>query len=147
MGPWRHRSGLWGVDWHPDRATKRIRRLVGTKQEAEAVLASFVVEHRAARYPILQAPTVTPTQPLTFAELAARFLAEHPGSRRSNHYPRVLARLLPHLGPLPIRSVDRATIDRLKRANPRRGPTGPPRARAVESICGGSRRGSGCFVV
>lgn len=75
------------------------------------MLASIVVEHRAGRYPVLQTPTVTPSQPLTFAELAARFLAEHPGSRRSNHYPKVLARLLPHLG---IRSIDRATIDRLK---------------------------------
>jgi len=92
MGLWRHRSGKWGVDWHPTRGTRRFRRLVGTKQEAEAVLASFVVEHRAARYPILQAPTVTATQPLTFAELTARFLADHPSSRRSNHYPKVLAR-------------------------------------------------------
>jgi integrase len=102
------------VDWHPTRGTRRVRRVVGTKQEAEAVLAALVVEHRVARYPVLQPPTVTPTSPLTFADLAARFLAEHPGSRRSNHYPKVLARLLPHLSTLPIRSIDRAILDRLR---------------------------------
>jgi integrase len=110
MGLWRHRSGRWGIDFHPTRTTRRVRRLVGTKQEAEAVLASLLMEHRTSRYPIL----ATPPPDITFAALADRFLLDHPGSRRSNHYPKTLARLLPHLGSLPLRSITRSDIDRLR---------------------------------
>ncbi len=52
------RSGRWGVDLRlpPTRDGKRVRFLVGTKAEAQTVLAQKTVEARQARFAILRPP-------------------------------------------------------------------------------------------
>jgi len=106
------RSGRWGVDLRvpPTRNGRRVRFLVGTKSEAEIVLAQKVVERQRQQFPILKPPPGA----VTFEALAQRFLADHPGSRRSNHYPKCIARLLPHLGTIPIGEITRSDLDRLR---------------------------------
>ena len=106
------RSGRWGVDLRvpPTRNGKRVRFLVGTKAEAEIVLAQKVVERQRQQFPILKPPPGR----VTFGALAQKFLADHPGSRRSNHYPKCIARLLPHLETIPIGEISRSDLDRLR---------------------------------
>jgi len=53
---------------------------------------------------------------VTFGALAKRFLADPPGSRRSNHYPKCVARLLPHLATITLGEITRADLDRLRLA-------------------------------
>src|SRR2546427_2754255 len=106
------RSGRWGVDLRvpPTRTGRRVRFLVGSKAEAEIVLAQKVVERQRQQFPILKPPPGA----ITFGALAQKFLADHPGSRRSNHYPKCIARLLPHLGTIPIGEITRSDLDRLR---------------------------------
>jgi len=106
------RSGRWGVDLRvpPTRTGRRVRFLVGSKSEAKIVLAQKVIERQRQQFPILKPPP----GPVTFGALAQRFLADHPGSRRSNHYPKCIARLLPHLETIPIGEITRSDLDRLR---------------------------------
>ncbi len=79
---WRdRRSGRWGVDLRipATRAGKRVRRLVGTKAEAEAVEADLLLKRREAAFPILRRPPEAPT----FDAVAEAFLRDHAAHRRS----------------------------------------------------------------
>src|SRR5262245_3061953 len=104
MGIWR-RNGKWGVDYHPTRAPKRIRRLVGTKDEAQKVLADLTLRDRAATYPILSRPAEAPT----FAKVAARFLAESTCRDKRTLRSRV-AVLKRHFDTLTLKQIDGPTI-------------------------------------
>lgn len=74
------RSGRWGIDLRvpPTRTGRRIRFPVGTKAEAQVVLAQKMVDARQQRFPILK-PSAAP---VTFDEASRRFLAEHAAQRR-----------------------------------------------------------------
>ncbi|MBZ5639768.1 MAG: site-specific integrase [Acidobacteriia bacterium] len=47
----------------------------------------------------------------TFQKFAARFLAEHPGRRRSNHYPVNVRELVKHFGARRLKEITRADLD------------------------------------
>src|SRR2546422_357269 len=75
------RSGRYGIDLRvpPTRTGRRVRFLVGTKAEAQVVLAQKTVEARRQRFPILRPPPA----PVSFDDAADRFLREHASERRS----------------------------------------------------------------
>ncbi len=74
------RSGRWGVDLRvpPTRDGKRVRFLVGSKREAEAVLAERLTAMRQQRFPILKP---APAPPM-FDVVGERFLREHASQKR-----------------------------------------------------------------
>jgi integrase len=50
----------------------------------------------------------------SFRQFAERFLKEHPGRRRSDHYPQTLKPIVEHFGDRPIRQITRADLDRFR---------------------------------
>src|SRR2546425_6070859 len=86
------RSGRWGYDIRvpPGRTGRRVRVLVGTKKEAEAVLAERLTALRQGKFPILKVPAAAPL----FDAVAQRFLAEHATQRRDQRTFEAQVRLL-----------------------------------------------------
>ena len=75
-----------------------------TKRKAEVNAGTWVDPHAPA-------PEVDPETGPTFRQFATRFLAEHPGKRRSNHYPSNVRELVKHFGDRPLRQISRADLD------------------------------------
>src|SRR5262245_47507004 len=79
MGIWR-RDGKWGVDWREGgRGTRRHRVLVGSREEAQRVLADLTLKRRESEWSVLRRPPAVPI----WDEVAVRFLKEHASQRRS----------------------------------------------------------------
>jgi len=103
------RSGRWGIDLRvpPVRTGRRVRFLVGTKAEAQTVLAQKMVEARQQRFPILRPPPA----PVSFDEAAQRFLREHASERRSlRSFVSGVRNLKIYFGGQPIAQIDGAAI-------------------------------------
>jgi len=105
------RSGRWGVDLRvpPTRTGRRIRFLVGTKREAQAVLAERTTALRQGRFPILKPATAAPL----FDDVTRRFLAEHATQRRDLRTFEAQVRLL--LRPFGGMTLQQITPDAIRR--------------------------------
>ena len=102
----------YSIDFR-DRQGRRVRELAGTtRKQARDLLTRRLGEVRAGTY--FNPRDVDRDRGPTFAEFTERFLREHPGQRRSDHYDNMVKRLLPYFGGVPIREVTRADLDRLR---------------------------------
>jgi integrase len=108
--------------------TKQDAREYLTKQKA-AVDAGTWVDPDAR----VVAPVVPDTGP-TFAKFAETFLRDHPGARRSNHYPSNVSELVKEFGDRPLREITRADLDayRVKLQTTARPGRMIPKAKRVE---------------
>ena len=113
MGVYSRKNKRDGKTYHFIRYTlldgRRKKEKVGTRKKA----ADDLLEQR--RTEIRQGTYVEPSAELepdpTFGEFAERFLREHPGQRRSNHYPATVKRLVEHFGDRLLREIARADLD------------------------------------
>ena len=96
-----------------DQQGRRLRELAGTtRKQARDLLTQRLGEVRSGTY-------VNPrdrdrTRGPTVKEFVERFLAEHPGRRRSNHYSTTLKHTIAFLGDKPLREITRADLDRFR---------------------------------
>ncbi len=110
----RKRDGIrtYSIDFRDQRG-RRVRELAGTtRKQARNLLARRLGEVRAGTY--VNPRDVVRDRGPTFEEFAQRFLREHPGRRRSDHYPNSVKRLVPYFKDVPIREIKRADLDRLR---------------------------------
>jgi len=113
----RKRDGIrtYYIDFRDKKGRKgrRVRELAGTtRKQAKDLLTLRLGEVRAGTY--VNPRDVEDNRGPTFDEFAKRFLRDHPGERRSNHYPTVVKRILPYFEGMPIRDISRADLDRLR---------------------------------
>ncbi len=108
------RSNVW---WYyirfclPD-GRRKTERAGTTRAQAEKLLKKRLGEVVSGTY-VDPRQAAVPDGP-SFSEFAERFLKEHPGRRRSNHYPQTLKRLVEYFGDRPIRNISRADLDRFR---------------------------------
>ncbi len=108
------RSNVW---WYyirfclPD-GRRKTERGGTTRAQAEKLLKKRLGEVASGTY-VDPRQTAVPDGP-SFSESAERFLKDHPGRRRSNHYPQTLKRLVEYFGDQPFRSISRADLDRFR---------------------------------
>jgi integrase len=110
----RKRDGVrtYYIDFR-DRQNRRVRELAGTtRKQARDLLARRLGEVRVGTY--VNPRDVVRDRGPTFGEFAERFLREHPGRRRSDHYPNSVKRILPYFKDVPIRDITRADLDRFR---------------------------------
>jgi integrase len=110
----RKRDGIrtYYIDFRDQRG-RRIREIAGTtKKQARDLLTQRLGEVRAGTY--VNPRDVEFDRGPTFEEFAKRFLREHPGDRRSDHYPTVLKRIQPYFEGVPIREISRSDLDRFR---------------------------------
>lgn len=94
---------------------KRRSELAGTKrQQAKDLLTDRLGQIKAGTWMDPRVPVAPPDRGPTFATFAKTFLADHPGRRRSDHYPDAVKVLVDELGPLELRTITRADLDRLR---------------------------------
>ncbi|MCP3996838.1 MAG: hypothetical protein GY722_17515, partial [bacterium] len=91
---------------------RRTEKAGTTRAQAEKLLKKRLGEVASGTY-IDPKQVAGPNGP-SFRDFAKRFLKEHPGRRRSNHYPQTVKRLVDHFGDRPIRSIDRSDLDRYR---------------------------------
>lgn len=82
-----------------------------SKQDAKDLLIKREAEKLAGTWVDPDAPAAAPERGPTFEDFADRFLKEHPGKRRSNHYPSNVRELVKHFGPRYLREITRADLD------------------------------------
>jgi integrase len=110
----RKRDGIrtYYIDFR-DQKGRRVREIAGTtRKQAKDLLTQRLGEVRAGTY--VNSRDVEVDRGPTFEEFASRFLREHPGARRSNHYPTVMKRMSPYFEGVPIREISRADLDRFR---------------------------------
>ena len=96
-----------------DQQGRRVRELAGTtRKQARDLLTRRLGEVRAGTY--VNPRDVDRERGPTFDEFADRFLKEHPGRRRSNHYPNTVKRIVPYFEGVPIQEITRADLDRFR---------------------------------
>lgn len=96
-----------------DQQNRRVRELAGTtRKQARDLLTQRLGEVRAGTY-VNRRDLVKDAGP-TFNEFVERFLREHPGQRRSNHYPATVRRIIPYFDKVPIQEITRADLDRFR---------------------------------
>jgi integrase len=96
-----------------DQKGRRVRELAGTtRKQAKDLYAKRLGEVKSGTY--VNPRDVGEDRGPTFAKFCERFLAEHPGQRRSNHYPAMVKRLLPYFEGKHVREITRADLDRLR---------------------------------
>jgi integrase len=96
-----------------DQQNRRVRELAGTtRKQARDLLTRRLGEVRAGTY--VNPRDVVRDRGPTFGDFAERFLREHPGHRRSDHYPNSVKRILPYFKDVPIRDITRADLDRFR---------------------------------
>ncbi len=109
------RTGVW---WYyirfcaPD-GRRKTEKAGTTRAQAEKLLKKRLGEVTSGTY-VDPKRTAEPHGP-SFREFAKRFLKEHPGRRRSNHYPQTLKRVVDYFGDCPIRDISRGDMDRFRR--------------------------------
>ncbi len=108
------RDGLryWFIRYDLPDGRRRKEKAGTTKRDAVELLTRRKAELLAGTWvdPRQQDQTRGPT----FREFAKRFLKEHPGSRRSDHYTDTLKRITEHLGDRYVREITRAELDRFR---------------------------------
>ncbi len=110
----RKRDGIrtYYIDFR-DQQGRRVRELAGTtRKQARDRLTRRLGEVRADTY--VNPRDVERKRGPTFNDFADRFLKEHPGRRRSDHYPNSIKRIVPYFDGVPIREITRADLDRFR---------------------------------
>jgi integrase len=110
----RKRDGVrtYYIDFR-DQKNRRVRELAGTtKRQAQRLLKKRLGEVVAKTYN--NPRDVVRERGPTFGDFTERFLREHPGRRRSDHYPNSVKRILPYFKDVPIRDITRADLDRFR---------------------------------
>ena len=110
----RKRDGIrtYYIDFR-DQQGRRVRELAGTtRKQARDLLTRRLGEVRADTY--VNPRDVDRERGPTFEEFAKRFLEEHPGRRRSDHYPTMVKRIVPYFEGRPIREITRSDLDRFR---------------------------------
>jgi integrase len=110
----RKRDGIrtYYIDFR-DQQGRRVRELAGTTaKQARDLLTVRLGEVRAGTY--VNPRDLEDDRGPTFEEFTKRFLREHPGERRSDHYPKVVKRILPYFEDVPIREISRSDLDRFR---------------------------------
>ena len=111
----RKRDGIrtYYIDFR-DQEGRRVREIAGTtRKQTKDLLTRRLGEVRAGTF-VSRRNVETENLGPTFEEFAKRFLQEHPGDRRPDHYPNTVKRLLPYFEGVPIREVTRVHLDRFK---------------------------------
>jgi integrase len=102
----------YSIDFR-DQQGRRVRELAGTtRKQAKDLLTRRLGEVRAGTY--VNPRDVVRDRGPTFQEFTARFLREHPGKRRSDHYPNSIKRIVPYFKDVPMRDITRADLDRFR---------------------------------
>ncbi len=121
MGIWdkvrkRDKVRTYYIDFR-DQQDRRVRELAGTtRKQAKDLLARRLGEVRAGTYVNPRDVKIEKERERgpTFDEFAERFLKEHPGQRRSDHYPNTVKRIIPYFEGVRIREITRADLDRFR---------------------------------
>ncbi len=98
-----------------DQKGRRVRELAGTtRKQAKDLYAKRLGEVKSGTYVNPRDKDKEDDCGPTFESFCEQFLRDHPGRRRSNHYPTMVKRLLPYFKGKHVREITRGDLDRLR---------------------------------
>ena len=96
-----------------DQQGRRVRELAGTtKKQARDLLTQRLGEVRAGTY--VNPKDIDRDRGPTVKEFAKTFLRDHPGQRRSDHYPDMMKHIVAHLGDRHLKEITRSDLDQFR---------------------------------
>jgi integrase len=108
------RSDIWWfyVRYAVPGGRRRVEKAGTTRGQAERLLKKRLGEVASGTF--LDPRDAKSAGGPTFREFVGRFLREHPGRRRSDHYATALKSPIAYFGDRPIRQIGRADLDRFR---------------------------------
>ncbi len=98
-----------------DQKGQRVRELAGTtRKQAKDLYAKRLGEVKSGTYVNPRDKDKEDDRGPTFETFCEQFLRDHPGRRRSNHYPASIKRLTPYFKGKHVREITRGDLDRLR---------------------------------